>query len=99
MEGKMMSNRKTSLWVVAAALGACAMASTAQASSHREALAVLGDPCADWADLYAWVAPGAHDKLYLIATGAGGAGNLHEPGQGNQGVRACTGGWRYSFHI
>jgi len=94
-----MRTRRTCLWLAAVALGALAAAQPASASSHREALAVLGDPCADFADLYAWVSPGAHDKLYLIATGAGGAGNLHEPGQGNQGVRACSNGWRYSFHI
>jgi hypothetical protein len=94
-----MRSRTTWLGVAILALGAILTARPASASSHREALAVLGDPCADFADLYAWVSPGAHDKLYLIATGAGGAGNLHEPGQGNQGVRACSGGWRYAFHI
>jgi hypothetical protein len=94
-----MKTRTRWLAVLAVALGRMMLPETAGASSHREALAVLGDPCADFADLYAWVSPGAHDKLYLIATGAGGAGNLHEPGQGNQGVRACSGGWRYSFHV
>ena len=38
----------------------------AQASSHREALAILNEPCADNTDTYAWVSPGAHNKLYLI---------------------------------
>ena len=66
----------------------------AQASSHREALAVLNEPCADNTDTYAWVAPGAHDKLYLIMN----FNPLHEPGQGNQGLRACN-GYRYEFHI
>src|SRR5262245_51911225 len=94
-----MKTRTRWLAVLAVALGRMMLPQTAGASSHREALAVLGDPCADFADLYTWVSPGAHDKLYLIATGAGGAGNLHEPGQGNQGVRACSGGWRYSFHV
>ena len=65
-----------------------------QASSHREALAVLNEPCADNTDTYAWVAPGAHDKLYLIMD----FNPLHEPGQGNQGLRACN-GYRYEFHI
>src|SRR5437660_899307 len=66
----------------------------AYASSHREALAILNEPCADNTDTYAWVANGAHDKLYLIMD----FNPLHEPGQGNQGFRACN-GYRYEFHI
>jgi hypothetical protein len=66
----------------------------AQASSHREALAVLNEPCADNTDTYAWVSNGSHDKLYLIMN----FNPLHEPGQGNQGFRACN-GYRYEFHI
>ena len=63
-------------------------------SSHREALAVLNEPCADNTDTYAWVKPGDHNKLYLIMN----FNPLHEPGQGNQGLRACD-GYRYQFHI
>src|SRR5438067_13510156 len=66
----------------------------AYASSHREALAILNEPCADNTDTYAWVSNGAHNKLYLIMDFY----PLHEPGQGNQGVRACN-GYRYEFHI
>ncbi|HUR81908.1 MAG TPA: DUF4331 family protein [Thermoanaerobaculia bacterium] len=66
----------------------------AHASSHREALPVLNEPCADNTDTYAWVSDGAHDKLYLIMD----FNPLHEPGQGNQGFRACN-GYRYEFHI
>lgn len=66
----------------------------ADASSHREALAVLNEPCADNTDTYAWVKPGSHDKLYLIMD----FNPLHEPGQGNQGLRACD-GYRYQFHV
>jgi hypothetical protein len=66
----------------------------AHASSHREALAILNEPCADNTDTYAWVKPGQHDKLYLIMN----FNPLHEPGQGNQGLRACN-GYRYEFHI
>jgi hypothetical protein len=66
----------------------------ARASSHREALAVLNEPCADNTDTFAWVSNGAHDKLYLIMD----FNPLHEPGQGNQGFRACN-GYRYEFHI
>ena len=64
------------------------------ASSHREALAILNEPCADNTDTYAWVSNGAHNKLYLIMD----FNPLHEPGQGNQGLRACD-GYRYEFHI
>ena len=67
---------------------------TVQGSSHREALAILNEPCADNTDTYAWVSDGSHDKLYLIMD----FNPLHEPGQGNQGLRACN-GYRYEFHI
>jgi len=78
-----------------AALGLAVVgAPPASASSHREALAVLNEPCADNTDTYAWVSNGAHDKLYLIMN----FNPLHEPGQGNQGLRACN-GYRYEFHI
>jgi hypothetical protein len=67
---------------------------TLHGSSHREALAVLNEPCADNTDTYAWVSDKTHDKLYLIMN----FNPLHEPGQGNQGLRACN-GYRYEFHI
>ena len=38
------------------------LASPAHASSHREALDVLSNPCADNTDLYAWVDPDTRDK-------------------------------------
>src|SRR5512140_618248 len=85
--------RPPSQALVAAALLA-ASGLTLQASSHREALAILNEPCADNTDTYAWVSNGAHDKLYLIMN----FNPLHEPGQGNQGLRACN-GYRYEFHI
>jgi hypothetical protein len=66
----------------------------AHASSHREALAVLNEPCADNTDTYAWVSNATHDKLYLVMD----YNPLHEPGQGNQGFRSCN-GYRYEFHI
>src|SRR3989475_10670884 len=74
-------------WLAAAGI-------TVHGSSHREALAILNEPCADNTDTYAWVSPGSHDKLYLIMD----FNPLHEPGQGNQGLRACN-GYRYEFHI
>lgn len=67
---------------------------SAHASSHREALPVLNEPCADNTDTYAWVSDSTHDKLYLVMD----FNPLHEPGQGNQGLRACN-GYRYEFHI
>jgi hypothetical protein len=78
--------------IVAAVVAALGIG--AQASSHREALTVLNEPCADNTDTFAWVAPGSHDKLYLIMD----FNPLHEPGQGNQGLRACN-GYRYEFHV
>src|SRR2546422_8573830 len=80
-------------WLMAAILAGSA-ANMLQASSHREALAILNEPCADNTDTYAWVSPGSHDKLYLIMNFY----PLHEPGQGNQGLRACN-GYRYEFHV
>lgn len=80
--------------IAAGVLLALAGATGVQASSHREALAVLNEPCADNTDTYAWVKPGTHDKLYLVMN----FNPLHEPGQGNQGLRACN-GYRYQFHI
>ena len=79
---------------LAAAAVIAAAGMTARASSHREALAVLNEPCADNTDTFAWVSNGTHDKLYLIMD----FNPLHEPGQGNQGLRACN-GYRYEFHI
>ncbi len=87
-----MKMRKS--WLGAAAVGASLLVQPAAASSHRESLAVLNEPCADTTDVYAWVKPGTHDKLYLIANFL----PLHEPGQGNQGLRACE-GYRYEFHV
>src|SRR5215212_2757343 len=86
-----MNPKKTALL---AALAVTAIAMPALASSHREALPVLNEPCADNTDTYAWVSNGAHDKLYLIID----FNPLHEPGQGNHGLRACN-GYRYEFHI
>jgi len=71
-----------------------AAGATAYGSSHREALAILNEPCADNTDTYAWVSNATHDKLYLIMDFY----PLHEPGQGNHGLRACN-GYRYEFHV
>src|ERR1700746_334164 len=90
---KLLNTKRISKGLLAVALLAAA-GTAAWASSHREALAILNEPCADNTDTFAWVAPGAHDKLYLIMD----FNPLHEPGQGNQGLRACD-GYRYEFHI
>ena len=61
-----MKNRH--LWIGAlAALGVATTASFAGASSHREAPAISMDPAVDNTDVWAWVSPGAHDKLYVVA--------------------------------
>lgn len=80
--------------LVIAAILLTAFGSPIQASSHREALAILNEPAADNTDTYAWVSNGSHDKLYLIMN----FNPLHEPGQGNQGLRSSN-GYRYEFHI
>ena len=77
-----------------AAIVLAAAGITVHGSSHREALAILNEPCADNTDTYAWVSNGSHDKLYLIMDFY----PLHEPGQGNHGLRACN-GYRYEFHV
>ena len=81
-------------FAAAAMLVLIASALPAVASSHREALAILNDPCVDNTDVYAWVTQGSHDKLYLIS----GYSGLHEPGQGNQQTRLCD-DVLYEFHI
>src|SRR5689334_17791196 len=86
--------KRTMNAIAASALLAVAAGVTAHGSSHREALAILNEPCADNTDTYAWVSDYSHDKLYLIMD----FNPLHEPGQGNQGLRACN-GYRYEFHI
>lgn len=89
-----MHQRLPFLGLALAVLGTIGAAPAAHASSHREALAVLSDPCIDNTDVYAWVTPGTHDKLYLISGYAG----VHEPGQGNQQTRLCD-NVLYEFHI
>ena len=61
-----MKRRRGSISMIAA-LALLAVGGRAKASSHREAPAISSDPEADNTDLYAWVAPGSHDKLYVIA--------------------------------
>src|SRR5437762_12284405 len=92
MEKERAMRRLTKGLIAAALLAAAGI--TVNGSSHREALAILNEPCADNTDTFAWVSNGSHDKLYLVMDFY----PLHEPGQGNQGLRACN-GYRYEFHL
>ena len=79
--------------IVGMAIALC-FAINIEASSHREAQAILEDPAVDNTDMYAWVSDGDHAKLYLAA----GYNGLHEPGQGNHQTRlGCN--VLYEFHI
>lgn len=66
-----MTSRRSSLvtLTIAAQLFGALLAQTnaVQASSHREAPAISLDPAADNTDVYAWVKPGTHDKLYIVS--------------------------------
>jgi hypothetical protein len=50
------------------AVGFASFSTLASASSHREAPSISFDPAADNTDLWAWVTPGTHEKLYIIAS-------------------------------
>ena len=81
-------------------LGACSavavlsIASLASASSHREAPAIALDPAADNTDLWAWVSPGTHDKLYVVA-----AYNPLEEPSGGPNFHKFSDDVLYSVHI
>jgi hypothetical protein len=77
--------------VLAAAL---AIAGSAEASSHREAPAIALDPAADNTDVYAWVEPGSHDKLYIVANW----NPLEEP-SGGPNFHQFDEDVRYEVHI
>jgi hypothetical protein len=64
------------------------------ASSHREAPLIADDPAADNTDLYAWVAPGTHDKLYIVANWI----PLEEPA-GGPNFNKFSDEVRYEIHI
>lgn len=86
-------NRK--LKVLLHALGLCALAaSTASASSHREAPSIANDPSADNTDVYAWVSKGSHDKLYVVANWI----PLEEPA-GGPNFHQFDENVRYEFHF
>lgn len=87
---------KTSTSVTSAfALAACMVhASQAHASSHREAPSIALDPAADNTDVYAWVKPGSHDKLYIVANWS----PLEEPA-GGPNFHQFDDQVRYEIHI
>ena len=60
MQTKQFKRQLTVLSASVLTLLSVGLPSAVQASSHREALAVLSDPCVDNADVYAWVKPGTH---------------------------------------
>jgi hypothetical protein len=66
----------------------------AAASSHREAPAIALDPAADNTDLYAWVTPGSHDKLYVVANYI----PLEEP-SGGPNFHKFDDAVRYEVHV
>jgi hypothetical protein len=66
MKGNFIMNVRILLGA-AATLGVLGASPIAFASSHREAPAIANDPAADNTDVWAWVSPGAHDDLYIIA--------------------------------
>jgi hypothetical protein len=70
------------------------IASSVQASSHREAPAIANDPAADNTDLYAWVTPGTHDMLYIVANWI----PLEEP-SGGPNFHQFDDDVRYEIHI
>ena len=70
------------------------MCASAQASSHREAPGIALDPAADNTDVYAWVKPGAHDKLYIVANWI----PLEEPA-GGPNFHAFDEDVRYEIHL
>lgn len=76
------------------ALFAALLASTAFASSHREAPVIAQDPAADNTDLWAWVKPGTHDKLYIVA-----AYNPLEEPSGGPNFHSFSDDVLYEIHI
>jgi hypothetical protein len=71
-----------------------ALPSPTYASSHREAPAIALDPAADNTDVYAWVSPGAHDKLYIVC-----AWNPFEEPSGGPNFHKFSDEVLYEVHI
>lgn len=91
-----MMMQRISSRIGASAIAMCVLglAGSAAASSHREAPAIGIDPAADNTDLYAWVSPGSHDKLYVVA-----AWNPLEEPSGGPNFHEFDEDVRYEIHI
>src|SRR5437773_8878472 len=77
-------------YFAAAGLAAMLVLLTTQAvpaSSHREALAILNEPCADNTDTYAWVSDGSHDSSILFRNFF----RLTRPARATHGLGPATG--------
>ncbi len=77
-----------------AALGTLSAPAVVNASSHREAPAITEDPTADNTDLWAWVTPGSHDTLHVVA-----AYNPLEEPSGGPNFHKFSDDVRYEIHI
>ncbi len=64
------------------------------ASSHREAPVIALDPAADNTDLWAWVKPGTHDTLYIVA-----AYNPLEEPSGGPNFHSFSDDVLYEIHV
>src|SRR5215471_9440584 len=89
-----MNTKRTLLRTSFAAIAVLGFSASAGASSHREAPAISLDPAADNTDLYAWVTPGTHDKLYIVAN----YNPLEEP-SGGPNFHKFDDDVRYEVHI
>ncbi len=89
-----MNLRNVCMTAAFCALGAMAVPMTADASSHREAPAISFDPAADNTDLWAWVKPGSHDTLYVVA-----AYNPLEEPSGGPNFHTFSDDVLYEIHI
>ena len=83
--------KNTSKWTL---LVGALVAAVASASSHREAPVIALDPAADNTDLWAWVKPGTHDKLYVVA-----AYNPLEEPSGGPNFHSFSDDVLYEVHI
>jgi len=89
-----MKHMRRILQASSIALAASMVMPLAHASSHREAPAISLDPAADNTDVYAWVTPSAHDKLYIVAN----YNPLEEP-SGGPNFHKFDDDVRYEIHI
>src|SRR5688572_24259389 len=89
-----MNLRNVYMTAAFCALGALALPQTAHASSHREAPGIALDPAADNTDLWAWVKPGTHDTLYVVA-----AYNPLEEPSGGPNFHSFSDDVLYEIHI